>query len=224
MYPPDVSDLSEPFPALVGSAPTESVPVVSTLREDWLTRMLDRFLRDHFQRAGYKAPNNIRVTCGFPSRSGLGTKKRAIGECWDSLASEDGHFQISVSPVLSDTVKVVGVLIHEVVHATVGLKCGHKGPFGKCAAAVGLVKPWTATGETDELKASIREWIESLGEYPHGALMPTTKRKEVGRMLLLQCECGLKIRTTQKWIDEYGPEWPCPCGSKLIVPITEEDD
>ena len=79
--------------------------------------------------------------------------------------------------------------------------------------------------ETDELKASIREWIESLGGWPHGHLAPPTKKtKEVGRMLLLQCECGLKIRTTQKWIDEYGPEWPCPCGSKLIVPITEEDD
>lgn len=196
----------------------DSTPLVLTLREDWLTQLLDRSVRDHFQRAGYKVPENVRVTCGFPSRSGLSKKRRAIGECWDSDMSEDGNFQISVSPVLSDPVKVAGVIVHEVVHAVVGLKCQHKGPFSKCATAVGLTKPWTATGETDELKASIREWIELLGPYPHGALTPKTKSREVGRMLLLQCECGLKIRTTQKWIDEYGPEWPCPCGSKLIVP------
>ena len=214
-------DPTETVPSLVLPA---STPVVSTLREDWLTRMLDQFIREHFQRAGYTAPHNVRVTCGFPSRSALSTKKQAIGECWDSLSSDDGHFQISVSPVLSDTVQVVGVLIHEVVHATVRLKCGHKGPFTKCSTAVGLVKPWTATGETEELKASIREWVDVLGPYPHGALTPKKKTREVGRMLLLQCGCGLKIRTTQKWIDEYGPAWPCPCGSKLIVPEPEEGD
>ncbi|KKL44815.1 hypothetical protein LCGC14_2361940, partial [marine sediment metagenome] len=123
-----------------------------------------------------------------------------------------------------DPIRVVGVIVHEVVHAVVGLKCGHKGAFGKCAAAVGLTKPWTATGETDELKTSIRDWIDPLGPYPHGALSLITTPKEVGRMLLLQCECGLKIRTTQKWIDAYGSEWPCPCGSKLIVPETKEGD
>lgn len=200
----------------------DSTPLVLTLREDWLTRLLDRSLRDHFQRAGYKVPENIRVTCGFPSRSGLSKKNRTIGECWDASASEDGKFQVSVSPTLSDPIKVAGVIVHEVVHAIVGLKCGHKGPFSKCAAAVGLMKPWTATGETDELKASIREWIEPLGAYPHGALSVVSRSKEVGRMLLLQCECGLKIRTTQKWIDEYGPEWPCPCGSRLIVPESKD--
>jgi len=196
--------------------------ITPTLREDWLTGLLDQSLRDHFRKAGYTVPGNIRVTCGFPSRSGLSTKKRRIGECWDATASADGNFQISVSPTLDDPIRVAGVITHEVVHAVVGLKCGHKGAFGKCAAAVGLTKPWTATGETEELTSSIRDWIERLGPYPHGALSANTKSKEVGRMLLLQCGCGLKIRTTQKWIDTYGPEWPCPCGSKLIVPEQKE--
>ena len=197
---------------------TEPTPLVLTLREDWLTQLLDRSVRDHFSRAGYKVPENIRLTCGFPSRAGLSKKNRTIGQCWDASASEDGKFQISVSPTLSDPIKVGGVIVHEVVHAVVGLKCGHKGPFSKCATAVGLTKPWTATGETDELKASIRDWTAPIGGYPHGALSVVSQSKEVGRMLLLQCGCGLKIRTTQKWIDEYGPEWPCPCGLKLVVP------
>ena len=34
--------------------------------------------------------------------------------------------------------EVDNLLAHELIHATVGLACGHKGPFRKCALAIGL--------------------------------------------------------------------------------------
>lgn len=186
-------------------------------REHWLNLMLTTYIRSHFKDAGYEVPTNVRFTCGFPSKMALSNTKRRIGECWDDKASADGTFEISISPVLDNSVRVVGVQIHEVVHAVVGLKHGHKKVFGECAAAVGLTKPWTATSETDELKTKIQGWVDRLGPFPHGALSARVleRKAEKGRMLLMQCGCGLKIRTTQKWIDAYGEEWNCMCGGML---------
>ncbi len=37
------------------------------------------------------------------------------------------------------------VLLHEMIHAAVGIDAGHKGPFKRAAIAVGLAGPMTAT-------------------------------------------------------------------------------
>lgn len=187
-------------------------------REAWLEKMMP-YVTTHFESVGYKVPKDIRVSCGWPHKGGIAKRKQRIGECWDSKLTTDNHFLIFISPILDEPVKVVGVLIHEVVHAVVGLKVSHKKPFATCAAMVGLTAPWTGTGETDELKSTIKGWIAKVGPYPHGAIKPRAMQaeQEKGRMLLLECECGLKIRSTQKWIDLYGQRWPCACGSKLVV-------
>lgn len=189
----------------------------ATLREDWLNRAMP-MIREHFAGAGFEVPEKIRLTCGFPSKMGMGRKKRRIGECWDSSCTTDGYHLIFISPVLGDPIKVLGTQVHEVVHAAVGTKHGHKAPFSKAAKAVGLIKPWTSTKESDDLVERINRWIKGLGPYPHGALDPKVMERETekGRMLLMECECGLKIRTTQKWLDRFGPKWPCPCGAALV--------
>lgn len=183
------------------------------------------FIREHFDAVGLDVPSNIRLTCGFPSKSALGQKKRRIGECWDQSQTTDKHHEICVSPLIADPIKVGGILVHEIIHATIGCKHGHKKPFAMAAEKVGLTKPWTATGETEELKKLIQGWVDRVGPYPHGALTPAAieSRKQKGRLLLLECECGLKIRSTAKWIDRYGEEWPCPCGKKLKAQLESED-
>lgn len=166
------------------------------------------------QNHGYVVPDNIRVACGWPHKGGTAKRKRTIGQCWSTSCSNDKTFEIFISPYLAEPTRVLGVLIHEVVHATVGLDKGHKEAFGLCAGAVGLTKPWTATGEGPELVEELKLWLLQLGPYPHSALDAhmIDKAKDGTRMLLLECEaCGCKIRTTQKWLDDYGFEWPCPC-------------
>lgn len=193
-------------------------------REHWMNLMVPH-IREHFQAAGFEVPTNMRFTCGFPSKRPLGAKRRSIGECWPTSATTDQVHEICVSPVLADPMKVVGVQVHEVVHAVVGLDKKHGAGFALCAGRVGLVKPWTATTESDELKAAIKGWVDRVGPYPHGALTPLAlaAKGEKGRMLLLSCECGLKVRSTQKWIDRYGEEWPCPCGEKLRATMESKD-
>ena len=193
-------------------------------RESWLEAAMG-LIRVHFTRAGYTVPENVQVSCGWPSRSPLGRRKRRIGECWDSEASESSQFQIFISPSIADptplvpgkTASVLDVLVHEVCHAVVGLKAGHKKPFADCAKAVGLIKPWTSTTASPRLIETMTAWADELGPYPHGCLLGLERKTETGRMLKLECQCGLKIRSTQKWIDEYGPDWPCPCGGRLLA-------
>lgn len=159
---------------------------------------------------------DVHVSVGWPSSGGLSQKRRTVGQCWSSEASEDGLPHIYISPVLGDPFEVLHVLVHELVHATVGTEAGHKGEFIKLAREVGLVKPWTATGPGEELTAHLYNIIEELPDYPHRMLSPTDKKRKVGgtRMIKLTCpDDGYSVRTTKKWIEVGFPV--CPCGKEL---------
>ena len=185
-------------------------------KEQWLNEAM-HFVRQHFEEAGYEVPNYVRVSTGWPSRQAFG-KKRRIGEAWHNECSADGVHEIIISLYLDDPVKILGVLIHEVAHITVGVQHGHKKPFSDCAKAVGLTKPWSATGESEELTATMKRWCKRLGQYPHAKLDGDGgHKKQSTRLLKLECGCGCKVRVTQTWIDEYGDGWPCPCGGLLYL-------
>jgi hypothetical protein len=186
-------------------------------REQWLNAAMP-YIETLFLEEGYMVPSSLRISCGFPSKRATANKNRRIGEYWPASASKDGHGEILISPFVDDSVDVLGILIHEVVHHTVGAETGHRKPFSQCAKAVGLVKPWTATKIGPELRETLIEWVGKLGQYPHARLMRNPKaKKQSTRMLLLECgKCGCKVRTTRKWIDEYeDQDWPCPCGGLM---------
>lgn len=184
-------------------------------REAWLMAGV-KAVTPLFEEHGYKVPEKLRVSCGFPSVKALGRRTRRIGECWATWCSQDGTWEIFISPVLGDPVEVLAVLVHEVVHAVVGIECGHGGPFRKCATAVGLVGKMTATTAGPELTARLNEMLKKLGTYPHAALKGSGGAKKQGtRLLKVECgECGYTVRTTQKWLDVGLPTCPCGCEMK----------
>lgn len=173
-------------------------------REAWLTK-LSSMMRQHFARKGYTMPDNVRITCGFPGSGGLAKKKRRIGEVWESEQSADKHYEIFVSPTLSEPLRVAGVVAHEMTHVVVGLKAGHGPEFRDCALAIGLVGKMTATTEGEEFKAVVEPMIAKLGAYPHGELTASGRKKQGTRLLKCVCpECGYPVRVTQKWLDDMG--------------------
>jgi hypothetical protein len=189
-------------------------------REEWLEAAV-KITEPLFTGAGYKVPK-VRVTCGWPSRGGLSQKKRTIGQCWDTTASSDKIHQIFISPWLDDPVDdfgVLPVLIHEVVHAVVGIAEGHNKVFGKCARAVGLAGKLTATTGSPELLEKCKGYVKTLGKYPHAKLDPKKSpvKKQSTRMIKMECgECGYVARTSQKWIDDVGP-CHCPAHGEMAV-------
>ena len=104
-------------------------------REDWLNNAVIE-LRPIFKSVGFPLPDNIRVTCGFPSRHAR-SLNRAIGEHWSAKASDDNTHEILISPVEDSPIEVFGILVHELSHsATDG--DGHKGNFPRLVRSLWL--------------------------------------------------------------------------------------
>lgn len=160
-------------------------------------------LRGLFAEKSYTVPAEVRVSIGWPK--GSHGKGRAIGQCWSIEASSDKHAEIFVSPELRDSVRILGVLAHELAHATVGTAAGHKAPFKRCAEAVGLMGPMTATEESVAFIAWAQKHIATAGKYPAGSLSLNTRKKQSTRLLKCECEgCGYTVRITRKWLDTGG--------------------
>jgi hypothetical protein len=199
---------------------------MSDTRESWLLQLTEK-LRPMFEGIGFKLPEKIRASCGFPSKGALASKAKRIGECWSDDKSEDQHFETFVSPLLSDVAEVAATQVHELCHAAVGVKCGHRKPFTTVAKAVGLEGKMTSTSAGVELASKLQKLTDEIGPYPHAKLVHSSSPKKQGtRMLLVKCpkpECGYQVRTTKKWIEVGLPT--CPCGEKMVaeLPETEEE-
>jgi hypothetical protein len=172
-------------------------------RETWLNQLTSQFLAPHFEQAGYTIPANVRMACSLTS------KKKHIGECWSSIASQDNHFEIMIVPSIADSSRVADILIHELCHAVVGIQAGHGKAFKQCALAVGLEGKMTATIASEGLKAKIAQWVQVLGEYPHAPLMQSNIKKQSTRMIKCVClACDYQVYTSNKWIEIAMPTCP----------------
>lgn len=186
-------------------------------REEWLNAFLDA-ARPHFERVGYPLPAKVRASIGFPS---AGMRGRAIGECWGTASSADGHFEIFLRPSLNADARVADVLTHEAVHAAVGLAAKHGGAFKRCAVALGLEGKMTATVAGPRW----REWalpiLAELGPMPGAPLTEfhSGKPKQTTRMLKCVCDsCGFSFRTTRSQLDAHPDGLGCPvrdCGGSI---------
>jgi len=194
-------------------------------RETWLNEITTRFIAPHFQAQGYTLPANIRMACSLTST------KKAIGQCWSSIASADNHFEIFIAPSIAESTRVTDILIHELAHAVVGIAEGHNKVFAKCAKSVGLEGKMTATTATPELLATINQWVEQIGEYPHAPLTQSNTKKQSTRMIKCIClACGYQVYTSKKWIELANPICPdrdCDDYSEWLsvnLPDDEGDD
>ena len=187
-------------------------------REAWL-HAVAAGLAEPFKRFGHPIQAKVRLTCGFPSVRGIAAKNQRIGECWSNTRSGDDHFEILVSPVIADSMRVAGILAHELIHASVGVEHGHKGPFRQMAKALGLEGKMTATTEGDAFKRLLAPILEAVGPYPHAELhaMTNGRKKQVARLIKCECaECGYVARVARQWIDDQGAPH-CPAHGEMTV-------
>lgn len=188
-------------------------------REEWLNKAVRLLNKSVFVPNKFIPPQDIKVSCGFPSMGAFASKRRRIGECWYPQTGKS--HQLFISPVLVKPIDVLDVLSHEVVHTIAGSKAGHKAPFRRVATAIGLEGKMTATVAGPRLKKVLAAISEQLGVYPHESLSKySTERKTQGtRLLKAACEeCGYTIRITAKWIEEVGLPI-CPgCDTLLTQP------
>jgi hypothetical protein len=207
----------------IGSSDTElqAIAITSSFaRQRWLEAAVEA-LRAKFADAGYAIPEKVRVSIGWPKRA---ASCGAIGECWSTEASSDRHNELFVSPELTEGARILDVLAHEMVHATVGTGAGHRKPFKQCALKIGLVGPMRATTAGPEFAAWAETLFKRIGPYPAGYL--TDRPKQGTRMLKCECPaCGYIPRVSQKWLSLAGPPI-CPTDRILLataVMVEKED-
>ncbi len=198
-------------------------------REEWLFEMAQVVNKDLFKqpllnKLGIKKKFNIKdlqFSMAFPPNNRINGKivsgklRRAnkssstIGECWAgySVSSKEKMLtQIFITPDLTDTTRIVGVLIHELIHYLTPAE-GHRGKFRRLAVAVGLEGKMTATTESKELVEKIEKMVKKVGKIPHSKWIPVTRKVQTTRMLKLSCQAvdhTYIVRTSRKNIVEYG--------------------
>ena len=194
-------------------------------RELWLQNAVELLGRKVFAGIDVELPP-VRVSIGWPSRGGTGSKNKVIGQCWKSSVAGDGVSQLFISPVLGaggkdpvEMIKLLGVLVHELIHAADDCESGHKGAFAKMARAIGLEGKMTATTVGVELAGKLGYILAELGPFPHAALNPfemeQQRPKQTTRMIkLVAPDCDYTVRTTRKWIEEGLPK--CPHDIEMI--------
>ena len=190
-------------------------------REQWLTAALQPLGRLIADKANEILPDAVKASCGFP---GGGSARKRIGECWSDKSSAIQAHEIFISPVLQDAVTVLDTLLHEAIHATVGVEHGHRAPFKRVALACGLTGKMTSTVAGPELRAALIGIALELGTYPHGSLSLADRKKQSTRLVKCQCtDCGYIVRTTAKWIEKLGPPL-CPCNGSPMGGDSEEGE
>lgn len=195
-------------------------------REHWLNELvlrLEPMLKDN----GKKMPK-FRISCSFPAtraRPSASKSAHRIGECWMPEASGDGTHEMFISPLLDDPIKVADVVLHEMIHAVLPPKTGHKAPFARLAKNVGLTGKPTATEAGDKLKVVLKELTDELGPYPHAALDGTRNKAPRTPQVKSQCPmCGYTARICNNWLDGFGHPI-CPnCQIPFLNPNEDPED
>lgn len=174
--------------------------IIPATREEWLMTAVE-LLKGPFAIRGYIIPEKVKVSIGFPS---VGARGKRIGECWSDERSEAGNHEIFISPLLSEPMRILDILVHELGHACVGVKHAHRAPFKRFCTALNLEGKATATEAGPDCLAMLKPICEELGTLPHAALAfsVTPEKKQKARMLKCECPaCGIVIRTAQKTLD-----------------------
>jgi hypothetical protein len=200
-------------------------------RESWL-RAATRGLTPYFASCGLTVPENIRFAIAFPSTGRNGAR---IGECWHSSTSDDGNYEIIIRADIADPVEVLGVLVHELIHAILPADAGHGKLYRDAAIKIGLEGKMRHAMPSQLLRPRLVELAESLGALPHAKLnidrgrdnRPADRpKKQRARLLKAECGgdgCGYTVRITAKWVDEIGAPL-CPKHGAMSIDRSEGDE
>lgn len=201
----------------VKAAPKKApVAAVRENRETWLRQAVAKLVKHVFAPKGVVVPPDVQVSCSFP---GGGSPNRRIGECWPRARSANKVNEVFINPVLSDSIKVLDVLGHELLHSVDDCASGHGAVFTRNSKAIGYTGGKHSKAEAPTLLVFDRI-AKELGPYPHGALNAAKKTKNASAGLhKFQCagEGGDVLYSTVKKVDDFGVPLCRCCGEEMIL-------
>lgn len=191
-------------------------------REGWLNAGIAELKASFFDENGYELPK-MRVSCGFPRGHA-----KAIGQCWDKVVSGDDTYEMFICPTQDEPVTVLAILLHEMIHASVGIEAGHKGPFRGLAKEFGLAGKMTATFAEvgSDLHTTLTSMAHKLGEYPHKRMVKKEKPKKpnIWQRFKSTNEETFKLVARMDKVEEFGaPRDPWGDEMELMNPDWNEE-
>ena len=187
-------------------------------RESWLLAAI-QLIEPIFKAQGHVVPTDCQVSCGFPSTG----SKSHIGQCWSRQSSTHEKNQIFISPALSDPVKVLDTLVHELVHAVDDCRNKHGKEFKRIALSVGLEGKMRSASAGKDLILVLEKIAIQLGEYPHGGFrIPHTLRIRPPRPRARCEDCGYEVPMYKKFLS-FGPPL-CPQHKTGMIPIGDWEE
>lgn len=188
-------------------------------REQWLTEGMHQLNQLVFTPAKYKIPKDVRVSCGFPHTNAFGTRRRTLGECW--YPRSNTPHELFISPLEGESLRVLDILTHEIVHTVAGKDAKHGKQFAHVATRVGLTGKMTSTIAGPALTKVLTSIVGQLGAYPHVAMDPALKKANPRGPTTAKaaCDCGYYVRIPYKFLEFGLPDCPaCGTGLGVILP------
>lgn len=174
-------------------------------REEWFN-LAKKKLVPLFVINNAEIPEQLYISVGRTTGRSSATTT-TIGETWHCTNEDKSIVHIFISPTLTDTIEVLSVLTHELVHACLGKgegSTGHGNDFKELAGGVGMVAPWTQPIPSENLQEYfVDNIIASIGQYgqPEFQFGQPAEKKAGTRLMKIVCpDCGYIVRTTYKWI------------------------
>lgn len=195
---------------------TEITSNQHTQREAWLVEATKLMDAKFFTPNTHKLPSKIALSCGW-----CRGHANAIGQCWCPTVSKNGTCNIFICPTRDDAVDVLQILLHELIHAAVGVQCGHKGAFRFVAKAMGLEGKMTATfvSPGTKLFADLEAMATILGPYPHAAISKKNgkgKKKDHKVRVWSPSDSTYSVLMNRTTFEENGAPVD-PWGQKMVV-------
>lgn len=189
-------------------------------REAWLMTAIQN-MRPLFEEIGQTLPDAIRVSTGWTKRARTG----AVGWTWISDAAEDKVSNVFISPEIADSVTVLRILLHELIHVVDDCQHGHTGDFKTMWKALGFEGKATQCTAGEDLSDTLEALTVMMGDYPHAKMLVgadggkgTMPKKQVARQIKFTCESNTdnKIRVSRGNVEKYGAPL-CACHQEEMV-------
>ncbi len=144
-----------------------------------------------------KAPKRSKVALAFSFPTRGATTAKVIGQCHqltDKKAKEK-HL-IVVHPVVwkGGAIEVLHVLAHEMAHASLPPKTGHKKPFAELVESIGLEGKPTHTTPGPKFRSWCAKSKSKLPKFPAAISLAFKVKKQTTRLRLFECKCEAPIK------------------------------
>ena len=163
-------------------------------REEWLNVASILLLDELGGVCSIRADLDVKISVGFAPNTK--TNSRVRGVCFSRAASESRLNEIYISPVINDTLDVLAVLLHELIHAIDDCVSGHQGEFSKRSRAMGFLPPLTSSRPNAQLLEKLQAVKTAIGDFPHAKIAMHGFKQESRSLKCVCADCDFRFQAS----------------------------